>query len=70
MCIVAGIDRGGFCAYMERGMPGKRESTVCVGYNVSWFRMCLISVLGGKYTLQQTSDEESGIYTGKFALKF
>ena len=51
MCIVAGIDRGGFCAYMERGMPGKRESTVCVGYNVSWFRMCLISVLGGKYTV-------------------
>ena len=32
MCIVTGMDRGGFCSYMERGMPSKRESTVRVGY--------------------------------------
>ena len=32
MCIVTGMDRGGFCSYLERGMPSKRDSTVRVEY--------------------------------------
>ena len=28
MCIVTGMDRGGFCSYLVRGMPSKRVSTV------------------------------------------
>ena len=32
MCIVTGMDRGGFHSYLERGMPSKRVSTVRVEY--------------------------------------